>query len=431
MKFNLFYCFSAIALLLISCKKDDQAPTPPEINILLPVENTVYDVFDTVLVKFEVSDNDRLTNVTVSLLDANNMPALPGITVTPGSASATITMNYVLSDIHLASGYYFIKVYANDGSTGTYRTRKIYITEAPLTLKAAYIVSMPNASTRALYKIDSLQNIVSCGTWPGDLLKMDISSWYGDLYLGGYYYGQTQAVELDDNTPLWNLNATVSSNPYFTDLAVSGKTLYVAHYDGRIKGYNYTGQVNYNAAAAPNWTVRKIARHDTYMIADIREMTSAQRKLVVFNGSTGAGLQETYMNQDVVGFFTKDNNDVFCFGNDAGQGKMEIYQLSTNGFWTPYPVPAGTISSVAQVDAGTYLVAHSNGNIYKYTYSNNSFLIHVPGVSASKVCFDPVSQLIYTIEGSQVKRYNYLTGALVNTVTHSAPIYDLVLLYNK
>ena len=34
------------------------------------------------------------------------------------------------------------------------------------------------------------------------------------------------------------------------------------------------------------------------------------------------------MNQDVVEFFTKDANDIFCFGNDAGQGKIEIYWLT-------------------------------------------------------------------------------------------------------
>lgn len=431
MKFKCFYLFLVLAFLWASCKKDNSESTPPEITILEPTENSIFNVFDTVQVKFDVSDNDRLSNVTVSLLDASNVQAMPGIIVTPNTASATITMNYILSDIHLPSGYYYIKVYANDGSTGTYRLRQIYINEAPRQLEGAYLLSMPNAFTRALYKIDSLQVIQSCGSFTGDFLEMEISSWYKDLYLGGHYNGSTLAIETDDNSQLWSIPAVISSNPYFTDIHVSGKNVYVSYYDGRIKGYSYNGATNFNAASAPNWTVRKISRHDIYMIADTKDQTSAQRKLVVFNGTTGAGVQEAFLNQDVLEFYSKDNSDLFCFGNEAGQGKMEIYQLSSNGFWTPYSVPAGLINSVAQVDAGTYLIAHSNGNIYKYTYSNNSFLVHVPGVTASKVCFDPVNLLIYTIEGTQVKRYNYQTGVLVNSITHSAGIMDLELLFNK
>ncbi|MCC7302950.1 MAG: hypothetical protein IT233_09935 [Bacteroidia bacterium] len=431
MKFRCFYWF-LLVLALGSCKKDDQQSTPPEINFLEPADNTVYNVFDTIHIKFEISDNDRIASVAVSLLDASNVVAMPAVNVNPAGNPATITLDYILSDIHLASGYYYIKVYASDGSAGTYKLRQIYINEAPLVLLNPYFVSMPNPNTRELYKIDTLQNIVPCGTFSGDLLEMEISSWYGDLYFGGHYTGSTQAIELDDNSVSWTISPVVSSNPYFTDIMVSGKYLYVSFYDGRIRGYTNSGNVMYNSIAAPNWTVRRIGTHTgNYIVADIKELTSAFRKIILFNGSTGAGIQETYMYQDVVAFYSKDNNDIFCFGNDAGQGKMEIYQVSTNGFWTPYPVPSGSINSVARVDAGTYLIAHSNGNIYKYTYSNNSFLPHVPGVNASKVLYDPAGQYIFTIEGNLIRRYNYQTGALINTITHSAPVTDLELRYNK
>ena len=202
-------------------------------------------------------------------------------------------------------------------------------------------------------------------------------------------------------------------------------------YDGRVRGFNVNGLITYNAMAAPGWYPRNVLKHDQYIASAIKEISTATRKIILFDAVSGAGVQETYLSQDVVEFYTKDANDIICFGNDAGQGKMEIYQVSTNGFWTPYTIAAGTILSVARVDAGTYLIGHSNGTVYKYVYSLNSMTTHLSGVTASHICYDDVNQLIYVAEGNNVKRFNYITGALVNTVTHSSPILDLGLLYNK
>jgi hypothetical protein len=138
--------FIGVIFILAGCKKDDPPSSPPSIDIMLPVENTVHNVFDTIEVKFSVQDNDRLSSVTVSLVDLNSQPVMPSVDVTPSSASATITMNYVLYDIHVASGYYYIKVHASDGSAGNTALRKIYVNEAPKMLKNAYIISQPSSS---------------------------------------------------------------------------------------------------------------------------------------------------------------------------------------------------------------------------------------------------------------------------------------------
>ncbi len=432
MRFRFFYISLLLFFVLGSCKKEDERTTPPEITFILPVQNTVYNVFDTVLVKFDVSDNEHLSNVTVSLLDASNLTAMPGIVVTPSSNSATITMNYELNDIHLASGYYFIKVYANDGQAGVYALQRIYINEEPKALKYPLFVTAPVLNTRSLFKIDSLQNIQSIGTYSGDFSEAATSSWYQDHYLGGYFNGPAIAIGLEDNSQLWTIAPVISSTPYFTDLQVSGKNVYISYYDGRIRGFNVNGSAMYNALVAPNWYPRKIALHDSYMVASIKEISTVNRKIVLFNSTSGAGVQETYMNQDVIEFFTKDANDLFCFGNDAGQGKIEIYQVNTNGFWTPYPgFPAGTILSVAQVDAGTYLIGHSNGTVYKYVYSINSLTTHMAGVTAAHIAYDDVNQVIYVAEGMNVKRFNYVSGALINTIPHTSAILDLDLLFNK
>ncbi len=423
--------FIGIICCNLSCKKDDAPTTPPSITIQLPVENTVHNVFDAVPVQFLVQDNDRLTSVVVSLMDLNSQPVLAGVDVTPSSNPATVTMSYYLNDIHIASGYYFIKVSASDGTTTNIAIRRIYVNEAPRMLRNAYYVTLPTPSTRNIFKIDSLQNPVLAGTYAGDHSQSCISSWYQDLHTIGYMNGDLYAINLEDNVTNWSVNCLTSADPYFTDVHVNGKNSYLSFYDGRLKGYLVDGTIIMSASVQAGYYPRRIFKHDIYLAASIKEIISPARKLVLFNAATGAGYQETALSQDVVEMYTKDNDNMFCFGNDAGQGKFEIYQLSSNAFWTPYTCPAGSILSVAQVDANTYLIGHSNGTVYKYQYNINSLTTLIPGVTASCLRFDDVNLHVYVAEGVTVKRYLYSTGTLINTVNASGTVADLELLFNK
>ena len=46
----------------------------------------------------------------------------------------------------------------------------------------------------------------------------------------------------------------------------------------------------------------------------------------------------------------------------------QLFDRENNYLWSPYPSPlaTGTILSVAQISPTVYLIAHSNGTIYKY-----------------------------------------------------------------
>lgn len=418
----------AYALTLSSCKKDETDPTPPEVNIYSPAENTVYNVFDTIIATFSVKDETKITSITYSLVDASLQPVLPSQGLTVVSNHQTNTVYIIINDIHIESGNYFIKVAASDGENSVYKLREVYINAAPTVFKTTCFVSIPGPSQVQLFKLDSLQNITLVATMPGDFIEGAASSWYQYYFSAASSSGNLNAIDLTTNSVRWNV--PVTSSPYM-DTHVSGKNTYLASYDGRIRGFNISGQTIYNAQVAPGFYPTRIFRHNDYVVAGTKEIISPARKIVLFNASTGTGVQETYMTQDPVAFLSKDADNLFVIGNNAGQGVLEIYQVSTNGFWSPRTLPTGTVLDVAQVDSDNYLIAHSDGTIYHYRYSTNSLTTITSGVTASSIQFDPVNQMIWIAEGSSLKKFSYPLGTPSGTIMHSQTIVDMDVMLNK
>jgi hypothetical protein len=422
----IFLLTSAAAL--SSCKKDESDPTPPEVNIYSPAENTVYNVFDTITTTFSVKDDLKLTSITLSLVDASLQPVLPPIGVGVQSNFQTNTMSIVINDIHLVSGNYFIKVTATDGDNSVYKLRQVYINEAPTTFKTACFISQPGPNQVQLYKLDSLQNIVLVAAMNGDFAAGATSSWYQYYFSAASASGNLNAIDLVTNSVRWTV--PITSGPYM-DVHVSGKNTYLAAYDGRIKGYNIAGQSIYTAQTGTGFYPTKVYRHNDYIVVGTKEIISPTRKLVLFDATSGIGAQECLMVQDPVAIISKDVDNIFVIGNNSGQAVIEIYQVSTNGFWSPTTLPAGTVLDAVQVDADNYLISHSNGTIYHYKYSLNSMTTVTSGTVASKIQFDAVNQMIWAAEGMNLKKFSYPLGTPSGTIAHSQTIVDLDILFNK
>jgi hypothetical protein len=86
---------------------------------------------------------------------------------------------------------------------------------------------------------------------------------------------------------------------------------------------------------------------------------------------------------------------------------------------------------VAQVSSDVYLIAHSNGTIYKYQYSNSSIVPFIPGVTASHMAFDDVNQEVLVSDVNTIKKFNYSNAALINSFTATDSVCGLHIQFNK
>ncbi|MCC6691472.1 MAG: hypothetical protein IT235_08060, partial [Bacteroidia bacterium] len=367
-------------LLSFQCKKDRDA-VPPQVTITAPSENQLFNVYDTFTLKAEISDDKGLSIITIKLLNDQMSAMQQPVVLSVKGKQVALNRLYTLYDVHLPTGMYYICVEASDGTNTTPAFLKLFIKEAPLYRKSIYAVTR-NASTLNVVKIDSSLTASNKMSFTSDYSGSGISSYYQNLFVCGNYTGSFKSIDLATRTIKWSENVVISTFPYFTSMSAWSKP-YVSYYSGDIKSYDNVGLQQFHAVlASTNFYPIKAVENGDYVLVEAKDKSGPTKKLVTFYLATDFGVQETYITGDVVAYAYKSANEVYLFSNEAGQGKMEIYSIIYNNFFTPHILPAGKIWSAVQIDADDYLIACDDENIYHYQYSINSLTMLISGVKA-------------------------------------------------
>lgn len=420
---------------IIGCKKDKDS-APPSIFISAPAENKIYKVFDTIQIIAEVSDEAKLVNISVKLLNASLSPIEDEIIIKPISKSYSVNKFMLLYDIHLASGTYFIAVEAGDGNNIATAYRKIYINEEPLKRTGFILFGKSFGNTLNISKIDSSYNTMPVmSNTVSDYSGSAVSSYYQDVFVAGKYSGSYRAIDLENNTQKWSIPAIVGSSPYFNGVSTNGISNFISYYGSKVKALDQNGQFKFQATVGVSgYYPELVFDSGEYLLMEQIDAASSDKKIVVYNRTTGAGVQEFMANLDVVAFCKKNANEIFVFGNDnSGQGYIKIYDIPGNSIWSPHVLPSGKVLSASQMDADNYLIGHADGNVYLYTYNTSNFISILNGVTPNKIQYDVVKKQLIVTGSYDVKIYDYSTsiGAPVKTIASVDSIYNVEVLYNK
>ncbi len=430
---KIYFSTALLAIsLLFSCKKE-QDETGPEIVFHSPAENQTFNVNDYVTVNATVTDHLKIKAVSVTLEDANQGYAHVTVPVTVTSPTMNLNMSYLLDNIHLETGYYYIKISASDGPNTTTKYQKIYLIAVPKALKSIYVLTNTSSSFTQMASIDTnFASITGYNSFSGDYLASSVSSYYQQAYICGNYTGNFRAHVLEFNAPKYSVPAVSSSSPYFTGYYSNEQHSYVSRFDGSIRGYNYSGGVIYSTSAISGHYAKHMCFTDGYLVAEEKEQFTSTKRLATYF-PTGSFEKSCALTQDVVALCEMDVNNVFVFGNVAGQATIELFDRINNNLWSPYPftLAPGMLLSALQLDSDTYLLGHSNGTIYKYQYSSGGVTTFLPGYTAVQLKYEDVHGELYVVEANKVTTFNMSTMGMVHTINSSENILDLHLLYNR
>jgi hypothetical protein len=430
MKNSLLISLLLALLFIFSCKKDKDE-IPPTITITNPNDNQQYTALDTVWVLATVTDESSLKQIEITLTDDNKTPILSTVVVTPETNSVTLKIPYVLNDINLASGSYYIWIRASDGTNIHDKYRRINIDEIPKELKYIYFFTFGNSTTVHVLRKSPTGTVQQLFDINGDFTGSAISSKFQEFITCGKITGNLNAYNIADNQQSWSV--PVISNPpfpYFENATCYNDIIYVSFYDGYIKGYNHKGTITITANSPAGSHPAVISADENYLYADHAMISGTSRIFGVYYLTTGILKQQITTDYEIVKIFEKDNDNVFLFANHNGQGIMKIYNITDNGTWEPHTMPAGQIHDALQIDANTYLVALDDG-IYKYQYANNSLTSYLPGEIATTFKYDDLNSEVYICTGTQILVYDYSTHTLINTIPSADTILDFQFLYNK
>jgi hypothetical protein len=428
-----FYLSGILIILLFACKKgkDDQ---PPLISITSPTENQVFDVNDDIHLIGTISDETALKAVAVTLLNDQGLPAHVTLPIQIKSLQMTVDVHYLLDNNHLESGWYQLQVFASDGVHDAYLVQHIYIKALPKELKKIVVSTVLNTTQTNLYNADTISNVLKPYlVFSGDHTASAVNSFYQQFYHCGKSSGHFKGIKLDNNAVVVDVAPVIMpSVPYFTGFYSTEHACYISLYNKQIKGYDPSGALIYNANVMDDFYPQHLIMNDHYLIAEAKSKLTADKNLVCFY-PTGTALQSCNLHQDVIAFCEKDASNVFVFGNTSGQGVIQLFDRAANNLWNPYPYPlaAGSIVSVMKLDPDTYLIAHSNGTIYKYVYSASSVTTYLTGYTAIQLVLDDVSHTLYVVEKNKISSFEVNSLKPLRTFTSTEAIVSVDLLYNR
>ena len=413
--------------ILYACKKDEDI-TPPEITVSSPSENSKFDVFETISVQATIIDNKNIDFVSIKMVDQNLVPVLPTITLEVEGKEYHLTHSYIIDDIHLSESIYYLQVKASDGVNEASQFVKLNIGEVPLARTGIILVSTPSGNNVKISVMDESNTISDRINIMADYAGSAVSSYYQYIGVLPYISGDFTAYDISNGSNLW----TVSTPGYFEGLGFSEEVIYICYHSEQILGFNHSGGQVFSAYSYENWYPEKCFFHDNMLLVQEKFISSSTRKLSAYYKATGENSNKGFtMLFDIVATEDKDQDNVFLFVNEGGQGRILLMETNgqSYGYWEPHTLPNGMINDVVQIDGDNIIIAHSS-SLLLYRYSNNS-LTTFASYNAQSVVFDPIKSQVIAAVGNNVKFFNYPDGQLTENVSHDSFIQKIHLLYNK
>lgn len=422
---------------IYSCKKDPP-PDYPSVQISAPYPLATFNVPASIQVTGHASDSKLLTSVSVYIANSQNIAVEAPLQVQVTSNNMNISCTYVLNDLHLPSGQYYMAITVSNGTNISSAFQQIYIDGVPTKRTAIYAITRNSAGVHA-WGIDSAFQVSPAFSYTvsGDYSSSDINSYYQQLYIAGHDSGNVNVYSVPTPAPGWTLTGSPSPSPYFTNVYCNKDVEYVSYYNsnlpnGEIKSYNHSGVIQAVYNTGPGYYPVKTYLWGNLLFTEEKSFSSSSESLLLFYQATTAGYNQAILPGPVIAMYGQDNTHIFVLGNKtAGGAYMLSYNITTNQFSSLISMPGGQLLSAAQIDGGDYLLSFNTGTVYYYSYNPNSITPYLINVMASTVRYDSIDNEVIIASGHTVNEYDYPNPSHVTTVVLSDSVRDVRILYNK
>ncbi|MCX6233296.1 MAG: hypothetical protein NT175_01030 [Bacteroidetes bacterium] len=415
--------------LFFACKENSDT-IDPEITILSPSGDGNFNVFDTIHVLASVSDETAIESIKVALVNDHLTPVIYGFSYFPQSKSFTIDEQYIINDIHLESGMYFLMITAFDGVNTANGYVRLNITEVPMELQKIIILT-DRQDDIDIYSVKNSTSAEYLYTVQGDYSASDISSRHQQLYFSGNYTINMQVYDLDGFAPLWSVEPMINPPFHLKRNIYSDESLvFVSFRNGFIRAYDGSGVIKFATPFSDVLSPARVFLHDDIVLADIAERSGYKRWVSAYYLVSGVLKGQVQSGIEVINFHYKDSDEAYVVGNTSAGGCIRLYNTATNNLSEPHTFTYGMIMSSVAVDHSNVIIGTENG-IYWYRYDHNSLLQYGNASSAGSLLFDGLFSQLYVVHGLQIEIYGFPVPDLISTITMADTIRNAHLLYNK
>ncbi|MBN2669044.1 MAG: PQQ-like beta-propeller repeat protein [Bacteroidales bacterium] len=418
-----------VSLLLIflfsQCKKEDSVS--PVVNII-ELSNTQISAQDTFLLKAKASDNIAIKEVFAYIINQNNQKVSKTYSWRFNQADVSIETEFILNDLYLESGSYFLVVEARDEFNTGKAYKALSISGIETLLKDIYIVEASNNLTK-IYSIIETKKLIK-------ELQQDYQDYVYNPYSKQNVFlsaiGVLTAYDSSFTEIIWQKTDLKSpSYTFYGSLLYKDKKVFVSDANGALIAFDDKGNVSWqgNTTDAKGQISEYVFWNDKIMLFK-HPYSIGNDRIERMNATTGASVF-TY----TISFEPKQLlkvNDELClvFGNEYNIAKA--CSLSTL-----YNVvhPFGNFDNRFFYDGYAiteyfYLLAFDD-QIVEFDLESQYERVIDAVTAPIHFYFEPLSEMLYYTEGNKLNRSLYPNIGHIESFQQSATIDDLIFIYNK
>lgn len=405
--------FLVFVLFLFSCKKE-QDTEAPEVRILLPEENEVFNYGEYIHVQVEVTDNKTIRDLRIEIRSISNAGSLSTV-VLNGNGTSQIFETEILHDgLYLETGEYYIRATANDGEQTSYDFQNIILNAAPRVLQRVMIIRGDANQTF----VDSLTGF---GVLPATTLNHETDFAVAEtqakrLSVVSNEDEMVHAFTLPDLFPDESFASDADGGEEITAMAsdASGRNHFFGYRDGDVSILREDGLFLDAIFQINNHPIRDLLITDQFIITYTVSNDGLHKNINTYLKNSGSLLFGTPVDIEITGMIrTSENNRILLSNNDESE-PLVYYNTSTNALNSLFIFMENSpASGIWQTADNNYMVAHESG-LTHYNTSTGSFQVY-PVFGVKEVYYEPVTGRLFVLSDNQLSIYNSTLTTLVST----------------
>lgn len=417
-----------VGLLFIFSCQEEKDNNPPIISISSPTENASYQVLDNVAIRANITDDEIIKSVQVSLInDETRKKVLSSLFFSPNQGNFELQASYSLDDSLLESGRYYFKIEALDNDNTGAAFQYIQIIGIPKKkLGVVAICSSANATT--VYTDKNDLNFLPLTYFAAPYFKSVLNSYDQQLWFLPKDKSDFLAYHLNKNTLQFNQSVNSGFNQAYTDIKLRGRDVVISTREGEALGYSFNYVKNYNYQTISDRIISSLGLSEKYILVDEADLNGSNRFVNVLFGNTGVVQSGIAINYACEAIYFLEEKKAILFQNDEIGGRISELILEASARRTVKTFP-DSILRVEQVSQDEYLISTAI-KVLRYNYSTDNLLDYLL-IPNAKTKFESLNNELYVASGNQLEHYNYALKTLIASTVLPQQITALELRYNK
>ncbi len=425
---NLLF-FALFNAILISC--DDKTDIEfPVVTYYSPADNTSFQVFDTILVHANISDNSSIKSAEIYLANSNYVPVLPSYPIEISGNPQVVNFYYPLDDISLESGDYKICIKVSDGENVKYKYKNVKISNFQRIFSGlAVFVESGNQITwvdlnEFFVEEESTNYQMNFGG-----ATFDIS---GELlYFSGLTHGNIYSIYERERQIIMSkvIASTGDGWPVIVGLDPAKNGAFIHYYSSKTEFYNTKSILKSTINFTGGCYCKKMKINyvddgiDDFLIAHLVKPTNASyHELGLFDPDFFNKKYNYVFNSEPL-FYQQFENQLFVFLKNSGTYVARLYNIPTSSYFEDGGFPTSGFKSGCHLDQSQVLLLFENKAIVYDVISGISYDVTVLS-GYDRVEYSKDANLYFAIKDEQIDVYNQ-SYTLVKTLGFDGKVLDL------